>query len=86
METRISQNTKRTAIKVSLVAVISLLLLIPLDTSVYEAPGRPDGLHSGHIRDGYEQTSLFFTSTDPFYPLQAAGPLRDAGLASSDGR
>ena len=31
METRINQNTKRTAIKVSLVAVISLLLLIPLE-------------------------------------------------------
>ena len=31
METRINQNTKHTAIKVSLVAVISLLLLIPLE-------------------------------------------------------
>ena len=30
METKVNSNAKRTAIKVSLVAVISLLLLIPL--------------------------------------------------------
>ena len=30
METKVTSNAKRTAIKVSLVAVISLLLLIPL--------------------------------------------------------
>ena len=30
METKVNSNAKRTAIKVSLIAVISLLLLIPL--------------------------------------------------------
>ena len=35
METKVNSNTKRTVIKVSLVAVISLLLLIPLAMTAY---------------------------------------------------